>query len=221
MCWLHARYFANFISFGFQNLLKKFGGWGTCPESKAAGAGSSRDPSIPSAEPTLAITGLVHPRLTLSALVTEGRILGQVDLCSKTNVNGNWKIQESDVVRDWGRREESVPSATLTTEKVRCAVSLTSGQKQAWGSPRRVCQCVYWKINLSRLRQVFKINKRIILPICNLVRDTLPHQNHKGSNTEIDLFIFLNFLNQNLSPYGLGAVRAKNIIPESQIRAEH
>lgn len=39
-------------------------------------------------------------------------ILGQVTLCSRTIISRNWEIQKSEMVRDWGRREDVVPSAT-------------------------------------------------------------------------------------------------------------
>lgn len=55
--------------------------------------------------------------------------LGQINLCSETNVNGNWEIGKSDIVRDWGRRENSVPSASLITEQAWCKTDIANGQE--------------------------------------------------------------------------------------------
>lgn len=78
------------------------------------------------------------------------------------------EIGKSDMVRDWGRKEDSMPSASLTVEKAWRKIDVTTDTKQA----TVLFLPAYGKVTLSQQSQVFKINKRIILPTYSLVWDT-------------------------------------------------
>lgn len=64
------------------------------------------------------------------------------------------------MVRDWGRKEDSMPSAGLPTEKAWHKIDVTMDKKQA----TLLFLYVYGQGNLAQQSQVFKINKSIILP---------------------------------------------------------
>lgn len=76
---------------------------------------------------------------------------------------------------------------------------------------RKAFQYIYGKINLTKpsFQDKQKANSTYLVSI------------QKKKKVQRMKFIFLNLLNQNLFPYGLGVAGAENIIPESQIRAEH
>lgn len=60
--------------------------------------------SILSPEPM----SFVYQRLPRLASLSGSR--ANQSMLRKKNVSGNWEIGKSDVVRDWGRRENSAPS---------------------------------------------------------------------------------------------------------------
>lgn len=109
LCWLCASHSSSFISFSFQNLRKQF-------REAAELAQRIRQSEVGPAVNQLAFSGtyVLHQSLFTRGWVSfcHWAILGQVTLCSRTIVSRNWEIQKSEMVRDWGRREDAVPSAT-------------------------------------------------------------------------------------------------------------
>lgn len=60
----------------------------------------------------------------------------------KKNVSGNWEIGKSDVVRDWGRREKSVPSVRLVTEQAWSKIDIANGQAARRSAEDGMASCL-------------------------------------------------------------------------------
>lgn len=119
------------------------------------------------------------------------------------------------MVRDWRRRENSAPSASLITEQACCKINTANGQEESY-SDKESIPIYLWENKFISTKPSFQDKQKDNSTYLQLIKDTKNNIKVQRMN----FFFFFILRNQNLSPYGLDTGRAKNIIPESQIRAD-